>query len=98
MELENKKGMLMRTKRFYIFFLLFVFILSSLSSDVMSARWKVRKRRPRIKYRDLNVVIGIKKEVYFDFPLGIVQSTNAELFKFDVYFVFWIFYLTEYYI
>jgi pilus assembly protein CpaC len=41
-------------------------------------------KHQRVKYRDLNVVLGIRKEVYFDFPLGEVRNpTDTSIYRFE---------------
>jgi len=42
-------------------------------------------KKIKVKYKDLNVVIGIRKEVYFNFPLGTIRPpTNAAVYKYEV--------------
>ena len=58
------------------------------SDDTGSARTVKRKRKarkPRVRYRDENVVLGIRKEVYFDFPLGNIKGpTDLSIFRYEV--------------
>ncbi|MCX6112052.1 MAG: hypothetical protein NTY22_02030 [Proteobacteria bacterium] len=44
---------------------------------------KKLKKHQKVKYRDLNVVMGIRKEVYFDFPVSTTNppfATNKNVF------------------
>jgi len=38
------------------------------------------KKRIKVKYRDINVVKGIRKELYLNFPVGTVRTTNENIF------------------
>ncbi len=52
--------------------------------DVKTEKKKLKKK-PKVKYRDINVVLGIRKELYLDFPIGTVrQPTNPNIYKFEV--------------
>ncbi|MEI6080215.1 MAG: hypothetical protein WCQ53_06250 [bacterium] len=45
---------------------------------------KKLKKHQKVKYRDLNVVLGIRKEVYFNFPLGNIRPpTDLSIFRFE---------------
>ena len=46
---------------------------------------KKLKKKIKVKYRDINVVMGVRKELYLNFPIGTVrQPTNPNVFKFEV--------------
>ena len=46
---------------------------------------KKLKKKIKVKYRDINVVIGIRKELYLNFPIGTVrQPTNPNVYRFEV--------------
>lgn len=50
-----------------------------------STNKKKIKKHKKVKYTDVNVVLGIRKEIYFDFPLGSVKGpTDASVFKVDI--------------
>jgi len=43
------------------------------------------KRKARVKYRDQNVVLGIRREVFFDFPLGNIKGpTDVSIFRYKI--------------
>jgi len=46
-----------------------------------STEKKKIKKRTKVKYRDLNVVMGIRKELYLNFPVGTVRTTNENIFE-----------------
>jgi hypothetical protein len=46
---------------------------------------KKLKKRIKVKYKDINVVLGVRKELYLNFPVGTIrQPTNPNVFKFEV--------------
>ncbi|MEI6092273.1 MAG: hypothetical protein WCQ47_01145 [bacterium] len=46
---------------------------------------KKLKKHKKVKYADINIAAGIRKEVYFDFPLGSLKGpTDPSIFKFDI--------------
>lgn len=50
-----------------------------------ATRKKKVKRKPRVRYRDQNVVLGIRKEIYFDFPLGNIKGpTDVSIFRYEI--------------
>lgn len=52
--------------------------------EVKKPEKKKLKKKIKVKYMDLNVAMGIRKEVYFNFPLGNVsQPTNPTIFKYE---------------
>ncbi len=42
---------------------------------------KKLKKRIKVKYRDINVVMGIRKELYLNFPVGTVRTTNDNIYE-----------------
>jgi pilus assembly protein CpaC len=48
-------------------------------------RKKKVKRKPRVKYQDQNIVLGIRREIYFDFPLGNIKGpTDVSIFRYEI--------------
>ena len=42
-------------------------------------------KRIKVKYRDINVAMGVRKELYVNFPIGTVRApTNPNVFKYEV--------------
>jgi pilus assembly protein CpaC len=53
------------------------------AKKAVTGKKKLTKHQ-KVKYRDINVVLGIRKEVYFDFPLGEVRNpTDTSIYRFE---------------
>ena len=39
------------------------------------------KKRIKVKYRDINVVMNVRKELYLNFPVGTIRTTNDNFFE-----------------
>ncbi|MBN1114002.1 MAG: hypothetical protein JXA66_01540 [Oligoflexia bacterium] len=77
----------MRLRKFLSVFFL-VSVMVSVSAHAASEKERRKRnliRKKHFVYRDLNLVLNIKKEVIFDFPVGKIETTNKSLFKtFDI--------------
>lgn len=73
----------MKKNIFYILIFSLIFTLG-FSVDSYSKKTRVKSRKRKIKYRDVNAVVGIRKEIYFDFDVSKTHVTDSNVFKHEL--------------
>jgi pilus assembly protein CpaC len=73
----------MKKNIFYILIFSLIFTVG-FSIDSFSKKRRVKSRKTKIKYRDVNAVVGIRKEIYFDFDVSKTHVTDSSVFKLEL--------------